>query len=286
MKKENPEWIALPEIKRLPKWKIAMDKENELLQIVLNLVQDGICILDADLNILYANSAMETWYGCREQEGKKCYIIYHERNEPCKDCPVQKAILCKNPQTEIHLLENVNGKGWHRSFCVPILDGKGDVAMVIEYIQDITKVCLSEAALELLSKQTQLLETMANEQKEEYQRHEQMTLQNIYNAIDNVKNYLREMFRDEVAGIVEQQLLLALSDTFPDRQPPLPVLSEKEKQVAKYIKAGYISKEIADKLNLSKKTVDYYRNQLRKKFGLDSKSSLKSYLNDNTHYFL
>ena len=94
------------------------------------------------------------------------------------------------------------------------------------------------------------------------------------------------MFRDEVAGIVEQQLLLALSDTFPDRQPPLPVLSEKEKQVAKYIKAGYISKEIADKLNLTKKTVDYYRNQLRKKFGLDSKSSLKSYLNDNTHYFL
>ena len=56
-------------------------------------------------------------------------------------------------------------------------------------------------------------------------------------------------------------------------------LTHRELQVALYIKEGYTSKEIADLLCVSKKTVDYHRKNLRHKFHLKSRdSSLQTYL--------
>lgn len=63
----------------------------------------------------------------------------------------------------------------------------------------------------------------------------------------------------------------------------LRLLSPAEQNVVSYIQAGKSSKEIAELLHISKKTVDYHRQNIRKKLGLNSASvSLKSYL---TPYF-
>lgn len=63
----------------------------------------------------------------------------------------------------------------------------------------------------------------------------------------------------------------------------LRLLSPAEQKVVGYIQAGKSSKEIAALLHVSKKTVDYHRQNIRKKLGLNSASlSLKSYL---TPYF-
>ena len=56
-------------------------------------------------------------------------------------------------------------------------------------------------------------------------------------------------------------------------------LTHRELQVALYIKEGYTSKEIAELLCISKRTVDYHRENLRGKFHLkDKKSSLQTFL--------
>lgn len=61
-------------------------------------------------------------------------------------------------------------------------------------------------------------------------------------------------------------------------------LTPAEIKVADLIRQGIQSKEIADQLNLSAKSVFYYRNQIRKKLGLlKSKVNLVSYLNSLTH---
>ena len=49
------------------------------------------------------------------------------------------------------------------------------------------------------------------------------------------------------------------------------VLTPKELQVAEHIRSGKTSKEIADMMNLSPRTVDVFRHSLRKKLGLNNK---------------
>ncbi|WP_271270418.1 helix-turn-helix transcriptional regulator [Aliamphritea hakodatensis] len=85
--------------------------------------------------------------------------------------------------------------------------------------------------------------------------------------------------QQECLQLIRQQLLPA--DNTPLQN--LRLLSPAEHNVVSYIQAGKSSKEIAALLHISKKTVDYHRQNIRKKLGLNSASvSLKSYL---TPYF-
>ena len=59
---------------------------------------------------------------------------------------------------------------------------------------------------------------------------------------------------------------------------PEHLLSGQELSIARYIANGYMSKEIADRMSLSKKTVDYHRSNIRKKLELSSKDDLRQAL--------
>ena len=48
--------------------------------------------------------------------------------------------------------------------------------------------------------------------------------------------------------------------------------------VARLVRDGYLSKEIAEQLCISKKAVDYHRTNLRKKLGLENEDNLQNYL--------
>ena len=55
-------------------------------------------------------------------------------------------------------------------------------------------------------------------------------------------------------------------------------LSPTESHVAFMVKSGKSSKEIADSLNMSLRTVYFHRENLRKKLKLSKKTNLKAYL--------
>ncbi len=62
------------------------------------------------------------------------------------------------------------------------------------------------------------------------------------------------------------------------REETLQNLTAKELQIAILVKEGFSSKEIAQILNLSKDSIDFYRKRIRKKLGLKGKSvSLNKY---------
>ncbi len=59
-------------------------------------------------------------------------------------------------------------------------------------------------------------------------------------------------------------------------------LSNKELQVADYIRNGKTNKEIASQMNLSRRTIESHRENIRKKLGLcNKKVNLQSYLSSS-----
>ena len=66
---------------------------ERFLNSVFTSIQDGISILDNDMNIIRVNKAIERWYPhAMPLVGKKCYEAYHGRKERCDACPAHQTI--------------------------------------------------------------------------------------------------------------------------------------------------------------------------------------------------
>jgi len=125
-------------------------KEGEgFLQNIFDAIQDGISVLDKDLNILQINNTMEQWYAhAMPFKGKKCYEFYHGRSEPCEICPSIRALETGNLHMDIvPLVELGQSVGWLELYSFPILDADGKPSGIVEYVRNITERMQAEQAL-------------------------------------------------------------------------------------------------------------------------------------------
>ena len=120
------------------------DKETkEFFDAVFNSIQEGISVLDMDLNIRYVNPVMEKWFSGRMPiVGQKCYSAYHGLSGPCDPCP---SLRCKETRkTEYNIVsaspEKYAGTEWHEIYSYPIMDNdSGEVTGIVEFVRDITQ---------------------------------------------------------------------------------------------------------------------------------------------------
>ncbi|MGQ9577192.1 MAG: histidine kinase dimerization/phosphoacceptor domain -containing protein [Candidatus Aminicenantales bacterium] len=120
----------------------ALAEKEHFLSNIFSSLQDGLCVLDREFNIISVNPVMERWYQeSMPLEGKKCYQAYHGRQYPCETCPTQQTLETGLPAMEVipyHPAGDVV-KGWLEVFTSPLIDQKtGAVSGVIEYVRDIT----------------------------------------------------------------------------------------------------------------------------------------------------
>jgi len=116
-------------------------RESEsFFQTVFDTIQDGITVLDNELNIVKLNQAMERWYSpSRPYLGKKCYHTYHTRNTVCEGCPAKGAIESGIPQTKIVERGGPAGTpGWIELSAFPIINKEGNTIGAVEYVRNIT----------------------------------------------------------------------------------------------------------------------------------------------------
>jgi len=126
-----------------------LKKSEKFLQNILDTIQDGISVLDKDLNILQVNNTMEKWYAHGMPfNGKKCYEIYHGRTERCQVCPSVRALETGTLQMDIvPLVESGQSVGWLELYSFPILDADGSPSGIVEYVRNITERMKAEQAL-------------------------------------------------------------------------------------------------------------------------------------------
>jgi signal transduction histidine kinase len=121
---------------------IDLADDPELYLLVFNSIQDGISILDEDLNIVRVNPTLEKWYShARPFAGKKCYEVYHGTHEPCNPCPSVRALETKTPAVDIVPHHGPGGRleGWQELYALPLKDKAGNIIGVLEFVKDVTE---------------------------------------------------------------------------------------------------------------------------------------------------
>jgi PAS domain S-box-containing protein len=140
----------------------ALLEKERFLQNVFDGIQDGISVLDAELNIIRVNQWMEKVYGDGKLLiGKKCYEVYQQRKSICPWCPSVKAIKTGEPDHEIvPYPTEENPERWIDLSAYPMKDDQGRVSAVIEYVKDITgRKRVEEALRQSEEKYRTVLET-------------------------------------------------------------------------------------------------------------------------------
>ena len=129
----------------------ALEEQERFLASIFNSIQDGISILDTELNVVRVNQAKERDHAyALPLVGKKCYQAFHEAEEPCVLCPVQRTLRTGQADQEI-VTARLSGKEGLRHLNLlsfPLIDpASGAITGVVEYAQDITGRVKAEEAL-------------------------------------------------------------------------------------------------------------------------------------------
>ncbi|HIE51091.1 MAG TPA: GAF domain-containing protein [Armatimonadetes bacterium] len=109
-------------------------------------LSDGVLIRNPDFTLRRVNTAGAALVGKTPEElvGQK-FCWWHGSENPCVDCPVEKALRTKAP-TSAELEDSRLLRTFHVS-AFPILDEQGEILSIIEYIRDVTEAKQAQAQL-------------------------------------------------------------------------------------------------------------------------------------------
>jgi PAS domain S-box-containing protein len=133
----------------------ALQESKERYRALVENIELGITLIDADHDILMANSAVGKLFGESASEiiGKKCYNKFEKRGEICPHCPGEKAM--KTGQAEEVETEGIRDDGSRlpvRIQAFPLFSEDGKAMGFIEVAEDITERKRVEKEIEKLAK--------------------------------------------------------------------------------------------------------------------------------------
>lgn len=126
--------------------------EEELVQsereksTILATIAEHIIYQAPDHTIVWANRAAAASIGLEPGQlvGKKCYELWHNRQEPCSTCPLDMALASGQPERAE--VQTPDGRWWHISG-YPLKDEKEQIVGLIEVTMEITAGKQAEQAL-------------------------------------------------------------------------------------------------------------------------------------------
>ncbi|MDQ7787512.1 MAG: diguanylate cyclase [Thermodesulfovibrionales bacterium] len=115
---------------------------EKLFRDIIGSIQDGITVLDRDLNISFVNPVIEQWYQNRMPlVGKKCYLAYQNRTEPCEGCPSLRTLNSNKKDIAIIPFPSPEKKHlWLEILTFPLLNSRSlQTTGILELARDITE---------------------------------------------------------------------------------------------------------------------------------------------------
>jgi PAS domain S-box-containing protein len=265
-------------------------------------------MMDKNLNIIWANEIAGKIFG-NDIIGKKCYEVYHKRTEPCEPYPCITLRAFQDGKIHKHDTQVIGQDGktifFHCTANVGLRDKEGKPTAVLEISRDITEKVRAEKALhkaknELerrvrertgeLELKTKSLEEINTAMKVLLKKRQEDKKEIEDNVMTNVKKlvvpYFEKIKKTELddrqeafLSIIESNLNEIISPF--TRQMSLKYfnLTPTEIRIANLIRYGSPSKKIAELMNVSPRTIDTHRKNIRRKIGIQGqRGNLRSYL--------
>jgi PAS domain S-box-containing protein len=267
------------------------------LNAMLQSIGDHMSLMDEDLNIIWANNTGKEIFG-NDIRGKKCYEVHHQRKEPCEPYPCITLKAFRDGRVHKHDTQVIdrNGKtiSLHCTANVALRNKEGKPTAVLKISRDITEQKQSESALiergkELEDKTNELeevnaaLRVLLKHREKDQQDFEEKIVANVKELIlpyvEQLNNSRLNSRQAVYLNIVKSNLEDIITPFLHQLSSKYFNLTPKEIQIAGLVKDGKTTKEIAELLNSSTGTIEFHRNNLRKKLGLrNTKTNLRSFL--------
>lgn len=285
------------EIEERKRTEARLRESEERYRSIVENTHDGIAIVDQDFRVVYANPEMGiiSGYSVEEDLGRDFTAFL---DEPSRDMALTRNLRRRQGEDvptvyEVTLIRKDGEPRTGEARVSLFRDSAGTLRSVVHFL-DITERKRAEVAL---VKQKQELEAK-NRELEELN----MALKVLLNQREKDKTHLEENIASNINGLILPHIekikhgaldermraclatieadLLDIASPF-SRQlgSNYPHLTPREIQIASLIKEGRDSKEIADLLDLSLPTIEFHRNNLRKKLKIrNHKINLRTYL--------
>jgi PAS domain S-box-containing protein len=281
----------------------ALRTSEQTLRVLLNSTNDLALLVDTDGTVLTVNDKAAKRYGKNPAElvGTKIYSLMPPELVETRKNKAEEVVRTKQP---VHYTEENDGR-YYDCKLFPVLDEGGDVKSFTVYVRDITERQQNHKALHTIRQELEhrvKARTKELEEKAEKLEEVNTALKVLLKRMDEDKKAVEEKVLFNVRQFIEpilqklktgrltasqKNLLEILEANLNEIISPFDQrlsnsfmkLTPTEIQVANFIRQGKTSKEIAEMMNLSTKTVEFHRDNIRTKIGIKNKKiNLRTYL--------
>jgi PAS domain S-box-containing protein len=273
----------------------ALREREETLSVLINSTHDLALLVDTKGTVLTSNKNLAEVFGKSPDElkGTNIYSIMPPEVLALRKSKAEELIRTKQP---VRYTEERTGRYLDCNL-FPILDEQGNVKCFTVFVKDITNQHKNEKALHTIRGELEhLVKERTRELEAEAKNLEEVNtaLKVLLKRLDEDKQVLEEKVLFNVRQLVEPNLEKLKKSRLTERHKSLldiiasnlndiisPFarglsnsflkLTPTEIQVANLIRQGKTTKEIADLLNLSTKTIEFHRDNIRSKIGIKNK---------------
>ena len=127
-------------LKELENLNLKLAHRRNRLEAIFESINDGLSILNRDLDIVFANRVQEAMFPDHPLVGGKCFNSFFDKKTACRNCPALKTIETGEPLQGEILVKKGHFSGRYLEWsATPIKDDRRQVTEVLLLMRDVSK---------------------------------------------------------------------------------------------------------------------------------------------------